>query len=181
MRKFVRDARRAFTLVEVLVVVTIIGLAGAIVVPHLLTAGTLGVQAAARAVIADILYAQNDAIAAQAPRRVVFDLANNRYWLTNDVSFDLDVLPAPTNAMSVAWKGGSSGANYLVDFETDNRFDGVTIQNAGFSGMPTLEFDALGGPTSGGSVDVVFNNTRLRITIAPFTGRVTVAQVAMAP
>ncbi len=177
MDRTVRRPDRAFTLVEVLVVVTIIGLAGAIVVPHLLTAGTLGVQAAARSVIADILYAQNDAIAAQDTRRVVFDVANNRYWLTADDSFLLNVIPAPTNALTVAWKGAASGPNYLINFNTDERFDGVTLENPGFGGFPTLEFDALGGPTNGGSVDVVFNNTRLRVTVAPFTGRVTVDQV----
>ena len=73
----VRRMPRGFTLVEVLIVVVIIGIVGAIVVPQILTAGTLGVQAAARMVIADLQFAQNDAIARQAPRRVVFEGGNN--------------------------------------------------------------------------------------------------------
>ena len=182
MRHSTHSARRAFTLVEVLVVVTIIGLAGMIVVPQMLAAGSLGVQAAARTVIADILFTQNDAIASGQPRRIVFDAANDRYWVTQDTTFDMTTTPSPTNAMFVTWKGGTAGAaNYLIDFPTDDRFDGVDIQNANFGGDLSLEFDALGSPSNGGSVDIVFGNTTLRISIAPFTGRLTVAQVAVTP
>ena len=178
MKRPVRNSDRAFTLAEVLTVVTIIGIAGAVVVPQLLNAGSLGVQAATRSVVADILFAQNDAIATQATRRVIFDVTNNRYWLTADTSFAMGgTLPNPTNALSVTWKDGTGGPNYLVDFATDNRFQGVAVQNASFGGVPVLEFDALGGPTSGGTVDVIFNTTTLRVTVAPFTGRVTVAPV----
>ena len=65
-------SNRAFTLVEVLVVVTIISIAAAIVVPQMLRPGNLSVQAAGRSIIADILFAQNDAAAHQAGRRIVF-------------------------------------------------------------------------------------------------------------
>ena len=50
---------RGYTLIEVLLVVTVIGIAGAVVVPNLMAGGTRGVQAAARIVSADILIAQN--------------------------------------------------------------------------------------------------------------------------
>lgn len=170
-------SRRAFTLVEILVVVTIIGIAGAIVIPHLMEAGTLGVQAASRMVIADILFAQNDAIAAQNSRRVVFDVANNRYWLTTDLTFALNTVPAPGNAMGVNWKGGPLNSNFIFDFDTDERFDGVILQNVNFGGNTTLEFDALGGPTSGGTLQLVSGNNQYQIDVAPFTGRVTVARL----
>jgi len=75
-----------YTLVEVLIVVTIIGFASAIIVPNILAAGTMGVQAAARIIVADILYAQNEAIARQRPVSVVFEPANDRYTLVDDVA-----------------------------------------------------------------------------------------------
>ncbi len=157
-----------YTLVEVLIIVAIIGIAAAIVVPNMLAAGTLGVQAAARIIIADILFAQNDAIAQQQNRRVVFDPANESYSLIDEVG----------TVLTARWKGGSDN-NYTVDFTTDTRFQGVVIVSANFGGATpqTLEFDALGGPLSGGTVEIEFQGTRYRVTVAAFTGRVTVQQL----
>ena len=51
------------------------------------------------------------------------------------------------------------------------------IENANFGGSTALEFDDMGAPISGGSVDLVFDQTRYRITVAPFTGKVTIDPV----
>ncbi len=158
--------RAGYTLVEVLIVVTILGIVSAVVVPNMLTAGTLGVQAAARMTVADILFAQNDAIAQQNIRKVVFDPDNERYTLTDEND----------NVLSVAWKNGSAN-NYEVDFTTDDRFQGVVIVSADFAGSSTLEFDALGGPTNGGTVVIEFQGRQYRVTVASFTGRVTVEAI----
>jgi prepilin-type N-terminal cleavage/methylation domain-containing protein len=155
-----------YTLVEVLIVVAIVGIASAVVVPNMLAAGTLGVQAAARIIIADMLFAQNDAIAQQRNRRVVFDTDNESYSLIDDAGV----------VLTAQWKSGSA-SNYIVDFTSDTRFQGVVIVSADFGGTPTLEFDALGGPLSGGTVEIEFQGTRYRITVASFTGRVTVQQL----
>jgi prepilin-type N-terminal cleavage/methylation domain-containing protein len=164
-----RRCRTGYTLVEVLIVVTIIGIAAAVIVPNMLAAGTLGVQAAARIIVADILYAQNDAIAQQRNRTVVFDPANESYSLQDENGAIL----------TVRWKNGSAN-NYVVDFTTDDRFQGVVIVSAEFpagSGNSTLEFDALGGPLNGGTVEVEFQGRRYRVTVAAFTGRVTVQAI----
>lgn len=160
--------RRAFTLVEVLVVVVIIGIAGAVVVPALIRPSNLGAQAAARLVISDILIAQNEAIASGATRQVVFEPAFNRYRLTDGAG----------NTLSVGWKsGGLGGANYLVDFGTDSRFTGVILQNVNIGGTQILAFDALGAPAGGGTFELAGAGVTYRVTIAPFTGRVTVDTV----
>ena len=153
--------RRAFTLVEILVVVTIIGMIGAIVVPHVLQAGTMQVQAAGRIVIADILFAQNDAVAQQRTRRVVFEPSLNRYRLT-----DID-----GNLLTATWMPGQQ---YEQDFNADKRFTGVRIQNVDFNGGLILEYDELGTPSTGGSLDLVAAGKTYRVTVAPFTGRVTI-------
>ena len=56
---------------------------------------------------------------------------------------------------------------------------GVAIVSANFGGTtPTvLEFDALGGPLNGGTVEIEFQDQRYRVTVAAFTGRVTVQQI----
>jgi prepilin-type N-terminal cleavage/methylation domain-containing protein len=166
MNRPAAQPRRAFTLVEVLVVVAIIGIAGAIVVPQMLRAGSLSIQAAGRSIIADLLYAQNDAIAMQSGRRVVFDVPNNRYRLTD----------AAGTTLTVPWKSGVSG-NYVVDFGADSRFQGVKLTAASFSGQAHLEYDDLGAPSTGGTVELEASGFRYRITVAPMTGRVSIAPI----
>lgn len=153
-------------MIEVLIVVAIVGIAGAIVVPQMLAAGTLGVQAAARMIIADLLFAQNEAIAQQENRGVVFDVANDSYRLTD----------ATGTTLTENWKGGTA-ENYVVSFVNDSRFQGVRITSANFGGTPGLTFDDLGTPDSGGTVVIEFDGDRYQITVAAFTGRVTVARL----
>jgi prepilin-type N-terminal cleavage/methylation domain-containing protein len=156
--------RRGYTLVEVLVVVSIIGIIGAIVVPQMIEPGNLRVQAATRAIVADLLVAQNEAIAHQSPRRVIFEPAQGRYRIA-----DHDGISVVAN-----WQ---SGAVYVVDFTNDSRFAGVSIQSVDFSGQLLVEFDELGAPSSGGTIDLVAGRTHYRISMAPFTGRITIAAV----
>ncbi len=159
---------RAFTLVEVLVTVAIIGVAAGIVVPVLSNTGSLTIQAAGRHVIADLLFAQNEAIAAQKIRRVVFDATNNRYRVTK----------ADGSTLGVNWMSGDAATgNYVVDFRNDDRFRGVRMENVLFGDDQTIEFDVLGGPNKGGSVELVNGNFRYRVNVAPITGRVTIAPV----
>ncbi|MCX5661743.1 MAG: prepilin-type N-terminal cleavage/methylation domain-containing protein [Planctomycetota bacterium] len=158
----------AFTLVEVLIVVAIIGVAGAIVVPQMLQIGTMQIQAASRMIIADIIYAQGEACAQGATRRVVFDVANNAYTLTDGSGA----------ALQSSWRmGNTTNTNYTVSFNQDSRFRGCTLTTATFNGSATLEFDALGAPTDGGTVDITAAGQKFRVTVSSFTGRVSVAPV----
>ena len=168
-----RTRRRAFTLIEILVVVAIIGIAGAIIVPHMLAAGTMGIQAAARMVISDLLFAQNEAVANQAERKVVFELAQD------GAGNDYRITDGDGQTIHVDWKGGDDG-NYVVDFEKEvGRFGRVKITSVQFSEDDPHEvaFDALGSPSSGGTIDLQFKDTVYRITVAAFTGRVTVQRL----
>lgn len=148
--------------------VTILGIVSAAVIPSILTAGEMGVQAAARIIVADLLYAQNEAIAQQASHKVVFDMANNSYQLQDENG----------NTLTADWLSGSAN-NYVVDFNDDQRFQGVTITEVDF-GLATpseIAFDSLGSPATGGSVTIQFDRQSFRIDIAEFTGRITVAQL----
>jgi len=153
-----------FTLVEVLVVVVIIAIAASIVVPQISAAGSLTIQAAARHVIADLLVAQNEAIAAQATRKMIFDVTNNGYRLTD----------GSDQTLASPWE---ANADYVVNFNDDSRFDAVTLKAVDFKGGTEVGFDALAAPTSGGTIDLQSNDDRFqyRITVTEFTGRVTVA------
>ncbi|MEM6334055.1 MAG: type II secretion system protein [Planctomycetota bacterium] len=168
-----RPRRRGYTLIEVLVTVTVLALASAVVVPSLLRSGELGLQAAARMVIADTLFTQNDAIAYQAPRRIVFDVSNNEYRLEEGVADNIGNIT--WSVMDGRLQGGGGG-EYLVDFDTDNRFDGVVLIAADFNGSEMVSFDVLGGPSSGGFVRLRFEGEVYRIEVAEFTGRVSVSR-----
>lgn len=165
--------RHGYTLIEVLVTVTIMGLAAAIVVPHMLRGGTLGVQAGARMIVADMLYAQNEAMAQNDARRVLFDIDANSYTVQH---YDTDSSSWIADRNPVL--GGNATTNYIVDFDNDQRFRGVQIVSADFGGETWIEFDDLGNPSSGGTVRVQFDEHRYDIKIAPFSGRLTVEAVA---
>jgi type II secretion system protein H len=73
-----------FTLVEILAVIVILGIASAIVIPQIGTRDDMRVKAAARTLIADLIYAQNLAISTGQVVYVRFDVAGNQYsMLTN--------------------------------------------------------------------------------------------------
>lgn len=174
-----RSRNRGYTLIEVLVTVTILGIAGAVVIPSMAGAHVLKVQAAVRSIVADITFAQMDALGYQEPRGVVFDIDANQYTLIRitgaEVDLDADALYDP--------KGPEQ--RYVVRLDGTD-FGGAEITDLDLNGGDTLIFDEIGGPvasagsdelSSGGSITVTAPSGQFRIDIAPFTGRVTVVRL----
>jgi len=174
-----RTLSRGYTLIEVLVVITILGIAGALVIPSLGQTHVLRVQAAVRTIVSDITYAQSDALAFQSGRAIVFDPDTNSYRLVEVTGITLD----PVN--DTLYDPTGPGQQYVVSLE-DPRFGGATMQDADFDGGVTLIFDEMGGPvvapgsnvlSTGGSIDVAGPGTLYRIHVAAFSGKVTVEQI----
>ena len=164
-----------FTLVEVLVVVIVLGIASAIVVPSMLRSHTMTSQAASRQVMSDLLVAQNDAVAQQQVRRVWFEPTANRYRVTD----------GSNQVVTMPWQGAGT-QNYVVDFDPeggwDTRFAGVRIGQVSFANPDPLaktyvEFDDLGSPVAGGTVTLEAGPKRYQVSVAGFTGRVALVEL----
>lgn len=169
---------RAYTLIEVLVVVTLLGIAAALLVPSMGQTGVLRVQAAVRTVVADIAYAQSDALAYQRRRALVFDKDANRYTIY-DVHGD-----APFPDEDILVDGTRETGKAEVAFN-DPRFGGAMITGVDFDGGSILTFDEIGGPVStptgespsvGGYVEITGSGSVFRVNVEAYTGRVSVTR-----
>lgn len=150
---------QAFTMIELMVVMVILAIASALAVPYIARSDSFAAQGAARALIGDLLFAQNDAISQQQTRRVIFDLNNQTYRLADGASQTLEA----------AWLGG----NYVVSFGQGTQWPNVRIQSVSFTSA-RLDFDDLGTPSEGGTVELTAGGERYVITVTPLTGRISV-------
>lgn len=167
-----------FTLIEILLVVAMLSIAAVVLIPNLAHVADFGTEAGVRRVVADLTFAQSDAMARQQKRRVLFADDQSGYRLLAD-PFDPvnDVLYDP-----ISFDG--SGL-YIVDFANDPNFQTISVESADFdSGNAFITYDELGGPiapdntpSNGGSAIISGNGERFRISVAPFTGRITVDEL----
>ncbi|GIW73781.1 MAG: hypothetical protein KatS3mg103_0303 [Phycisphaerales bacterium] len=168
---------RGYTLLEVLVVVAILGMAAALVVPSMSSAGNLRVQSAVRELVADITFAQSDAVAYQARRAIVFYEGEGRYVLCEVRGSVIDP------AVDALFDPMRDGQRYEVVFDPQ-RTAGAAIIEANFDGDNVLIFDELGGPvqTADGDRPSMGGFVRIRdamgqtfrIRVEAYTGRVVV-------
>ncbi len=181
-------AARSYTLIELILVMAVLALAAAMLVPQLVGRDSLTVQAAIRMLIADLSFAQTDALANQEFRRVVFYDNGAGYCIIRVPSAGW-VTPADLNDPAVEYVYDPLGhmGQYIVNFFEDDRFEGVEITAADIDGAvladrPEITYDQLGGTVkgavagTGGYVVLSFDDESYRIDIAAFTGKLTVTK-----
>jgi len=166
--------RSGYTLIEVLVLVVILGIAAAMIVPNMRSTDVLRVQAAVRTVVSDITVAQSDAVAYQQGRAIVFFPSDNRYVTVEVRGAQID--PSLDRLWETQFRGGEFG---------DSRISGVD-----FAGGTTLIFDELGAPVTApggttpaptGSVTIEGGTQAFRVDVEGYTGRVTVTRLDPPP
>ncbi len=192
MRGFIRQSRiavrRAYTLIEVLIVVAILGLAAAVLIPSMSGRGDFDTQAAVRALISDISFAQSDALANQSFRRIHFYENGTGWCLVKLAEDELSQPFDPATAEYVAdpLKGATRGGIYATDFAQDDRYASVRIEGVSIdSGKREITFDELGGtvtngglPGTGGTLILRSPDAAYRLELAPITGKVRVTRLA---
>lgn len=185
-------ARRAFTLVEVMVVVTVLGIAGALVIPAMSQTGVLRVQAAVRTLVADLTYIQGEAMALQARRAIwfgkvpEFDTAQKKWIFVDGNGYTLAEVTGPVLNLSVnAMMDPDHPTRPMGRNFNDERFGGAVISDASFNSTALVIFDELGGtvadldgpdPGTGGSVMVTGSGAIFRVDVQAYTGKVTVVK-----
>ena len=161
---------RAYTLIEMLIVIVMLGIASALVIPSLQSTDSLRVQSTVRAIISDINFAQSDALARQQGRAIIFDVTNNRYQILEVHGTTLD----PQHDLI-----------QQVNLGDERRFHSSVLQGASFDGTNTLVFDELGGPVAGpgsstpgngGTIDISGSGSHYTISVEAYTGRVSVVR-----
>ncbi|HEV7300383.1 MAG TPA: prepilin-type N-terminal cleavage/methylation domain-containing protein [Tepidisphaeraceae bacterium] len=178
--------RPAFTLIEILVVIVILGITAGLIIPQLSNANDVTAAAAGRVVLADLTYAQNAAITTQRTHYIAFAKGTDAdtYVLVDRVSPSQRVLMHPVTQMPFKQTFGKGGNGSL------NRVRLGTLTLGADTATSTIAFDALGSPyayttaaglvplTASGMVDLVCNEFTLRVSVAPFTGEMSVAPVS---
>jgi hypothetical protein len=168
------------------VVVLILGIASAIIAPQLGSRDDLKVRAAARVLVADLIYAQNLAISQQKWMYVKFDAANENYRVLDAAGpSGVDhTITHPVTRDPFVMKLGPAGGKQLAD---------VKIKSAVFNGVDTTYrpeftvcFDELGTPyvycydenntneLLDGTVVFECGKHELRVTVERYTGEIKV-------
>ncbi|MFN5495359.1 MAG: GspH/FimT family pseudopilin [bacterium] len=182
-----RHRAAAFTLAEVLVTIAILGLAALCVQPILSGRGDIDAQSATRRLIADLAFAQGDAMNRQEFRRIHFFEDGSGWCVLALGAAELDASFDPETAVLVRdpIAGAGAGGALRVDFGRDGLYAGLRVESAAIDGVSRdLTFDPMGGLVSpsgaastGGSVVLRSPDRAYRIDFAPFTGKVRVTDL----
>ena len=181
----------AFTLVEILVVVVILGIAAAVIVPQMGTRDDLRVDGARRMVMADLIYAQNRSISTQTWHYVVFDATSSprSYKIVTNLS---TTNPNGTPVQHPVTRADEFKAVFGLNAPagTTSITHGLEVIGLGtvnIEGHNILCFDELGVPyyydaptnsttaistTGGSSIELKCGTFSKLITVEPYTGEV---------
>jgi prepilin-type N-terminal cleavage/methylation domain-containing protein len=174
--EMLRQTQRGFTLIEILVVVVILGIASAVIIPQLGSRDDINAAAAARLVMADIIYAQNSAIVQQKKFYIDFSTAN-RYAIYDDSSLSTPIKHPIRHDAFITLFGQRGTPTQMV-----------STGDVNFGGYKVLQFDELGTPSgfdpvsknefpltaTAGTVQVKSGTYTLTLQVQPYTGEISV-------
>lgn len=176
-----------YTLIELVMVIGLLGLAASLLIPYMVERSTLESQAAVRHIVADLSFAQSDALAHQEMRRVHFYDDGRGYCIVRITEANFGAEFDPDTALYVRDPLAPAGyaGHYIIDFTESDRFANISITDVNIdNNQRHITYDALGGtvmsgdlPGTGGYIEVTSEDVVYRINITPFTGKLTVENV----
>jgi len=134
---------RSFTLIELIVVTTIVSIIAVTAAPLFGSTSQRRLGAAASQLAADLRYARGLAVATRRHTWVTFQLNNERYR----VRIESSIGGGRENRVNVTHPITGAG-NFRVDLDTGD-YAGIEIQSASFGGRKEVEFDRFGRPYNG--------------------------------
>jgi len=161
-----------FTLIEILVVVVILGIASAIIIPQIGSRDDIRASAMARVLMADLIYAQNRAVATQRTHYVRFDPVAGRYEVLSSMLPET-FINHPVNKTPFRVNLGAARSDGLQT---------VTLATADFDDQTVLAFDELGTPfaydeltgtmtaMNAGAITLASGTFQITITVEPYSG-----------
>ncbi len=166
-----RGQNKAFTLIESIMVMVIIGVLAALAIPRFSSFYNIKFNSAIKKVVSDIRYAQQLAVARHESYKIIFNTSNETYRALR-VSDGTAVQDPFTRQPLDPW----------VNFSTDPQYKGINIFSTSLSGT-TLRFNWQGLPQEGSSdvsptdlpsersVTFQYKGNNLSVYITPNTGR----------
>lgn len=162
MRKNGQCDLPAFTLVEVIIVLMIIGIIAAAAIPLYTSAAPIQLRTAADMVASDLEYAKSMAISTGANHSVIFNAASESYRIVGSGG---QVISHPVHI----------GTDYIVNFANDSRLNKVDIENVfGSTTTSTVTFDNVGSPSNNGYIVLGAGGHTLKVKVEPVTGYVSI-------
>lgn len=169
---------KAFTLIELMIVLVLIGLLISMTLPSSTPVVHEQLQAVGQIISTDLAYARSLAIAHGSTYRVRFELANNRYILQHTgPDSTLNILPQSP------WRNPEDPPDQhivrlaeLPQVGNTVRLAGIHPPNSSDPSIGEVEFGPLGGTTTGTELIIWLsagqgqNQRFLRITVDPITG-----------
>lgn len=173
MAALTRHSRAGFTLVEMMIVVVVMGLAMMVAIPRFRASDKTKARQAATQLTADLELARAKAMARRANVRVVFDAATNSY--TGYLDWDRDGVIGETTAERDSLN--AFGTRTLPNSATFGRSGQADITNFAGAGAitfptPQINFDGRGLTTPFGTRGVVY------VQLAADTGAVAAVTVS---
>ncbi|HZN35082.1 MAG TPA: prepilin-type N-terminal cleavage/methylation domain-containing protein [Pirellulaceae bacterium] len=145
-----RSARRGLTLIELLLTIAVLGILAAALIPQLTSDLPERLDAAAQVVAADLDYTRALAVAHNSTYQVVFQPAQNRYFLRHSGANSLlNALPrSPFRQNSDAPDQQTTRLADLPLPEPGVRLVGAVVMQGGGQAAGNVEFTPLGGTTT---------------------------------